>query len=156
MSLLAPCFFFHGTSLGLECRLDGNAFQPRRQGQLSMVMAKPQDGRTPGVLNDADEQHCPCSQGHPLPCQPCLLTLRLLSEREVNVFLIFFLRFFLMRTIFIVFIGFVTILLLFYVLVFWPRGMWDLSSPTRDRTRTPCIGRRSLNHWIAREVPYLI
>ena len=31
--------------------------------------------------------------------------------------------------------------------------MWDLSSPTRDQTRTPCIGRRSLNHWIAREVP---
>ena len=29
----------------------------------------------------------------------------------------------------------------FYVLVFWPRGMWDLSSPTRDRTCTPCIGR---------------
>ena len=31
-----------------------------------------------------------------------------------------------------VFIEFVTILLLFYVLVFWPRGMWDLSSLTRD------------------------
>ena len=30
-----------------------------------------------------------------------------------------------------VFIVFVTILLLFYVLVFWPPGMWDLSSPTR-------------------------
>ena len=61
--------------------------------------------------------------------------------------------FFLMWTIFKVFIEFVTILLLFYVLVFWPRGMWDLSSPTRDRTHTPCIGRRCLNHWIAREVP---
>ena len=47
-------------------------------------------------------------------------------------------------------------LLLFYVLVFWPRGMWDLGSPTRDRTRTLCIGRRSLNHWTAREVPRLI
>ena len=52
-----------------------------------------------------------------------------------------------------VFIEFVTILLLFYVLVFWPRGMWDLSSSTRDRTCTPCIGRQSLNHWTAREVP---
>ena len=31
--------------------------------------------------------------------------------------------------------------------------MWDLISPTRDRTRTPCIGRRSPNHWTAREVP---
>ena len=36
---------------------------------------------------------------------------------------------------------------------FWPRGMWDLSSPNRDWTRTPCIGRWSLNHWTAREVP---
>ena len=31
--------------------------------------------------------------------------------------------------------------------------MWDVSSPTRDQTHTPCIGRRSLNHWAAREVP---
>ena len=58
-----------------------------------------------------------------------------------------------MWTIFKVFIDSVTILLLFYVLVFWPPGMWDLSSPTRDRTRTPCTGRGSLNHWAAREVP---
>ena len=43
----------------------------------------------------------------------------------------------------------------FMFLVFWPRGMWDLSSLTRDQTRTPCIGRRSLNHWTAREVPLL-
>ena len=35
---------------------------------------------------------------------------------------------------------------------FWLQGMWDLSSPTRDRTHTPCIGRQSLNHWTAREV----
>ena len=60
-----------------------------------------------------------------------------------------------MWTILKVFIEFVTILLLFCVLVFWPRGMWDLSSPTRDRTRNPCIGRQSLNHWTAREVPIL-
>ena len=58
-----------------------------------------------------------------------------------------------MWTIFKDFIEFVTILLLFYVLVFWPRGMWDLSSPTRDRIHTPCIGRQSLNNWTAREVP---
>ena len=31
--------------------------------------------------------------------------------------------------------------------------MWDLSSPTRDRTCTPCSGRRRLNRWTAREVP---
>ena len=58
-----------------------------------------------------------------------------------------------MWTIFKVFIGFVKILLLFYILVSWPRGMWDFSSPTRDQTHTPCIGRRSLNHWTPREVP---
>ena len=64
-----------------------------------------------------------------------------------------FFKIFLMWTILKVFIEFVTILLLFCVLVFWPRGMWDLSSPTRDQTCTPCIGRQSLNHWTAREVP---
>ena len=42
----------------------------------------------------------------------------------------FFLKFFLMWTIFKVFIEFVAILLLFYVLVFWPRGI--LGSLTRD------------------------
>jgi len=45
---------------------------------------------------------------------------------------------------------------LFYDLFFWLRGMWDPSSPTRGWTCTPCIGRRSLNHWTAREVPLLI
>ena len=39
---------------------------------------------------------------------------------------------FLMWTIFKVFIGFVTILLLFRVLIFWLLGMWDFSSLTRD------------------------
>ena len=33
------------------------------------------------------------------------------------------------------------------------RGMWDLSSLTRDRTRVPCIVRWILYHWITREVP---
>ena len=50
------------------------------------------------------------------------------------------------------FFEFVTILLLFYILVFWPGGMWNFSSPTRDWTHTPCIGRGSLNHWTTREV----
>ena len=61
-----------------------------------------------------------------------------------------------MWTIFKVFIEFVTIVFLFYVLVFWPQGMWDLSSPTRDGTHTPYIGRQGLNHWTAREVPTVI
>ena len=44
-----------------------------------------------------------------------------------------FFRFLLkMWTILKVFIEFVTIFLLFYVLVLWPQGMWDLSSPTRN------------------------
>ena len=58
-----------------------------------------------------------------------------------------------MWTVFKVFIEFVTILLLFYVLVFWLRGIWDLNTLARDRTCTPYIGRQSPNHWIAREVP---
>ena len=58
-----------------------------------------------------------------------------------------------MQTTFKVFIEFVTILLLFYVLALWPRGTGDLSSATRDRTRTALIERRSRNHWTAREVP---
>ena len=26
------------------------------------------------------------------------------------------------------------------VFISWPRGMWDLSPPTRDRTCAPCMG----------------
>ena len=36
-----------------------------------------------------------------------------------------------------VFIKFVTVLLLFYILDFWPGGMWDLSSLPRDQTHLP-------------------
>ena len=39
---------------------------------------------------------------------------------------------------------------LFIFFIFWPRSTRDLSSPTRDQTRTPCSG--SLNHWTSREV----
>ena len=38
-------------------------------------------------------------------------------------------------------IEFVALLFLFYVLAFWPQGILDLSSLTRDRTLTPCIRR---------------
>ena len=51
---------------------------------------------------------------------------------------------------------FVTILLLFYVVIFsifWPWGMWNLSSSARDWTCAPCNGRQNFNHWTAREVP---
>ena len=44
-------------------------------------------------------------------------------------------------------------LFLFYGLVFWPQGMWDLSFPTKDWTCTPCLGKWILlNHWTTREV----
>ena len=43
-----------------------------------------------------------------------------------------------------------------YALIFWPWGMWDLYSPTRDRTCIPCIGWRSLNHWTTRKAPILL
>ena len=33
--------------------------------------------------------------------------------------------------------------------------MWDLSSPTRNQTHTPCIGGQSPNHWNNRQVPHL-
>ena len=40
-----------------------------------------------------------------------------------------------MWTILKVFIEFLAVLLLvFYVLVFWPRGMWDLSSPAAAKS----------------------
>ena len=57
-----------------------------------------------------------------------------------------------MWIIFKVFIEFCTVLCLFYVLVFWPWGVGDLSYPSRDRTFTPCAGRESFNHWTTREI----
>ena len=46
-------------------------------------------------------------------------------------------------------------MILFLYFMFWFYGqevMWELSFLTRDLTHTGCIGRQSLNHWIAREV----
>ena len=62
-----------------------------------------------------------------------------------------FLKIFFMWTIFKVFTEFITILRLFYILVFWPQGMWDLSSLTRDWTS--CMKGEVLNRWIFRQVP---
>ena len=50
---------------------------------------------------------------------------------------------------------FFTILLLLYVLTFWPPGKWDLSSLTKDQTHSLCLGRQSLNHWSTREIPVI-
>ena len=46
-----------------------------------------------------------------------------------------------MWTIFKVFIEFVTILLLFYVLVFWPWGMWDQTPPPALEGEVLTIGQ---------------
>ena len=51
--------------------------------------------------------------------------------------------FFLMWTIFKVFLEFTRILFLFSFLLFWLRVMWDLGFLTRDWTCTPCIRRWS-------------
>ena len=51
-----------------------------------------------------------------------------------------------------IFIEFVTLLLLFYVLSFWPQGMWDLGSPVKVWTHITCTGRASLNHWTSRDI----
>ena len=64
--------------------------------------------------------------------------------------------FFSIFKIFKLFIEFVIILLVFYVLIFWPRGTWDLSSLIRDQSHTPSIGGQSLNHWTTWEVPALL
>ena len=39
-----------------------------------------------------------------------------------------------------------------FMFLFWPRGMWDFGSLTRDQIHTPCLGRGSLNHWTTKEV----
>ena len=66
------------------------------------------------------------------------------GDPELKCVPFLFLRFYFMRSIFKVFLEFVTILLLLYVLVFWPQRVWDLSSLTGDWTHT--TGRRCLNH----------
>ena len=35
-----------------------------------------------------------------------------------------------------------------------PRGIWDLTSLTRDQIPIPCIARQILYHWTTREVPH--
>ena len=37
----------------------------------------------------------------------------------------------------------------------WPWGIWNLSSLSRSKNHTPCIGRRSLNHCTLREIPWV-
>ena len=46
-----------------------------------------------------------------------------------------------------VFLEFVTVCFCFMLWFFWPWGMWDLSSPIRDKTHMPWIRRWNLNQW---------
>ena len=39
------------------------------------------------------------------------------------------------------------------LLLFLPCDVWDLSSPTRDRTLAPALELQSLDNWTARDVP---
>ena len=41
----------------------------------------------------------------------------------------------------------------FCLLFFWLRGIWDLSSLTRDHACNLCTLRWTLNHWTTRKVP---
>ena len=70
------------------------------------------------------------------------------------IFITHFLKYFLCGPFLKSFIEFVTTLFLFSVLLFWMRGMQDLSSPTRDSTCILCSGRWSPNHWLPGKSPY--
>ena len=74
--------------------------------------------------------HLLIPNSHSVP--PPLPPLPWQHKSRQTLFLLFKDFFFLIWTIFKVFIEFVTILPLLYVLGFWPRGTWDLSSLTRD------------------------
>ena len=46
-----------------------------------------------------------------------------------------------------------------FCFIFWPQGIWDLSSLSRDRTLTPCVGRwlttvltPCIHHWTSRDI----
>ena len=54
-----------------------------------------------------------------------------------------------------VFISVVTLLFLFYVLIFWPLGMWDVSSLTRDWTTAPALEDKVLTTGSPRKSLYI-
>ena len=71
-------------------------------------------------------------------------------------FFLIFLRFFLCRPFKKSLLNLFQNCFYFMFWFFWPQGMWDLSSQTRDGITTPCIWKQSLNHPAAREVPVLL
>ena len=86
----------------------------------------------------------PCNPGSPACSSPEPLVMPEEALLGAGLFFCLFKDF---KKIFILDMGrfkslyeFVTILLLFSVLVFWMQGMWDLRSLTRDQTQAPCLG----------------
>ena len=90
------------------------------------------------------KEYGPCDRRESIKCLNILFPSFFLCEP--------FLKYWICYNIASVLCFVVTVLLLFYVLVFWPRGMWDLCSQIRDQTHTPCTGRRSRYHWTSREI----
>ena len=90
-------------------------------------------GPNPGLLHCRQILYNLSHQGRPLASNS--LNFCFCLSEKIFISPSFFLRFFfLMWTILKFFIEFVTILLLLYVLGFWPWGIWGLTSPTRDQT----------------------
>ena len=91
-----------------------------------------------------------------IPHSPGMLCTHNKYLEDMNVNVIFSLKkiFFmwLLKSLF----EFVTVLLLLYVLFFWPGGMWELRSPARNQTFTSCIGSQCLNHWTTKKVLHLL
>ena len=94
---------------------------------------------------------CACAVPGPsnIGTQITLLNLfikqELLSSFTFQLVFIFLSFFFLMWTIFKVFIEFATVLLLFYVLFFWPQACGTLAAQPGSKPKPHCTGRRSLN-----------
>jgi len=80
-------------------------------------------------------------------------TLNILKSMELYIlfFIYYFKDFFLVWTIFKVSTDLATILLLFYILVFWPQGMWGLSF-LPEIEPVPSALKGEVNHWTTSEV----
>ena len=72
----------------------------------------------------------------PKLCEPQLLTSKVTVTHRGEMLVQVSIHA-LVPVFFLIFIEFVVILLLFYILVFWSQGKWDLGSLTRDQTLTP-------------------
>ena len=91
---------------------------------------------------------------------PSVITIRCVSPLSsvlmssfLTVLFIYFNRSFWFGPLFKSLLNLLQYCFCFMFWLFWLWGTWDLGSLTGDGT--PCAGRRSLNHWTAREVPLL-